>query len=66
MYLSTHFLNYFNLFSIFLFHCHIFTIFDIFQYIICLFLVYNKREKDKGRAAAGVFVTSHGNIRQKP
>ncbi len=55
MYLSTHFFKYFCLFSIFLLCCYIFTIFDIFRYIFCLF----RKEKGKGCAAAGESVTSH-------
>ena len=51
MHLSTHFLKYFCLFSIFLLDWHIFTFFDIFLYIVCLFGV-RKKEKGKGRAAA--------------
>ena len=63
VHLSTHFSKYFNLFSIFLLCLYIFTIFDFFPYIICLF---SKKGKGKGRAAAGESVTSHASIRQKP
>ena len=51
VHLSTHFLKYFNLFSIFLLYWYIFTFFDNFLYIFCLFLKENG--KGKGRAAAG-------------
>lgn len=64
VHLSTHFLKYFNLFSIFLLCWYIFTFFDNFLYIFCLFLKENG--KGKGRAAAGESVTSHASIRQKP
>lgn len=63
VHLSTHFLKYFNLFSIFLLFWYIFTIIDFFSYIICLF---SKKGKGKGRAATGESVTSHASIRQKP
>ena len=53
VHLSTHFLKYFNLFSIFLLYWYIFTIFDFFLYIICLFWGGGK-EKGKGRAAAEI------------
>lgn len=49
VHLSTHFLKYFNLFSIFLLHWYIFTIFDIFRHIFCLF----GKEQGKGCAADG-------------
>ena len=49
VHLSTHFSKYFNLFSIFLLCLYIFTIFDFFPYIICLF----GKEQGKGRAADG-------------
>lgn len=47
MYLSTHFFKNLYLFSIFLFDCHIFTIFDIFLYIICLFTAIYKNIKSR-------------------
>ena len=43
-------------------HWYIFTIFDIFRHIFCLF----GKEQGKGRAADGESVTSHASIRQKP
>ena len=49
VHLSTHFSKYFNLFSIFLLHWYIFTIFDIFRHIFCLF----GKEQGKGCAADG-------------
>ena len=55
VHLSTHFSKYFNLFSIFLLCWYIFTFFDIFRHIFCLF----RKEKGKGRAAAKGSVTSH-------
>ena len=63
VHLSTHFSKYFNLFSIFLLCLYIFTIFDFFPYIICLF---SKKGKGKERAATVESVTSHASIRQKP
>lgn len=62
VYLSTHFFKYFCLFSIFLLDWYIFTIFDIFRHIFCLF----EKEKGKGRAAAGESVTSHALSAKSP
>lgn len=62
VHLSTHFSKYFNLFSIFLLRWYIFTIFDIFRHIFCLF----GKEQGKERAATVESVTSHASIRQKP
>ena len=65
VYLSTHFLKYFNLFSIFLLGWYIFTFFDIFRHIFCLFQK-KKKERAKGAPLPGIRVTSHACIRQKP
>lgn len=64
VHLSTHFLKYFNLFSIFFIVLVYFYIFRQFSIYFLSFLKENG--KGKGRAATGESVTSHASIRQKP